>query len=606
MRPTNTLDVPRVRVAGLIGWLPFLMLVSPYAVRAAAASPGQAASATETGRVKSFLDSRYATKDVRHSFHTTFGETIDCIDFFAQPGVKAMAASGKPITSLPAPAAKPAVPPGLADVLFTGTPDDQGNPRACPPDSVPVVRITPDRIQAAGGLDSFLNAHRKVHIRGSKPRGRSTPPGSDLPNYAHTYQDYSGGNPFIAAFATLNIQTPVVILPVDHSIIQTWTTSRADGTLETVECGSTVDPSLNGDHNPHFFIFATNNNYGDGCYNNNGDTGDCIPWVGAPGATLAPGMRLSSSTMGGAQSELMVTTQNGNLGYGATGWNIVGAGVYPGSDFGSSMAIAAENFSVGGEVYDATSSWYVPMGSGAEAMADYGQAAYWPAQGPGQMGVFLASGSWDYDSFGDPYSTIPSAYSVNLWGGRVFFGPTENAFNTGDYGDQWSPVGDWSFGNYKAQCDSSAGVPLKGVASTIDGATTATILCGDYLIGTYPGTCNARSFASGDNRGSFDSGWDWDPGYVKGECGYQEVAGGIAQSTSHSLNTILCCPSTWTPDHGSCEVETFDSGNSHSYGSGPDWAIGLNKGVCPVGKSVVGVSRGRSGAAHAILCCYAE
>ncbi len=464
---------------------------------------------------------------------------------------------------------------------------------------MPILRLTPERIQAAGGLTSFFNTHRKKAAPRFKKTGAVVPP--DLNNYAHTFQDYTGGRSLISAFATLNIQRPVVIQPGDHSLIQVWTTAGGGNDFETVEAGSTVDPDLNGDHNPHFFIWATNNNYGDGCYNNNGDS--CLTWISAPGATLTPGMTLGSSTLGGSQAELVVTTQNGDLGYGASGWNVQGAGVYPSSDF-SALASAADSFSVGGEVYDETSSWYVPMGSGAEAKADYGQAAYWDTPGPGQMGVFLASGSWDYTSFGDPYSTIPSAYYVNEWGGRVFFGPTESEFYDQVYGDQWA--GNWSWGNYRAACDVSAGVPMKGVASSTDGTYTASILCGDYIIGTYPGGCYQRSFATGDSRGSYDNGWDWDPGYVKGECGYQEVASGIAQSTAYSLDAMLCCPATWTPDHVSCEVETFESGDSHSYGSGPDWALGYYKGVCPVGKVVVGVSRGSSGAAHAILCCYGE
>ena len=92
---------------------------------------------------------------------------------------------------------------------------------------------------------------------------------------------------------------------------------------------------------------------------------------------------------------------------------------------------------------------------------------------------------------------------------------------------------------------------------------------------------------------------------MKGECGFQERVNGIAQSLSHVLNTILCCPDS-NPDHVSCEVEKFESSNSASYGAGPDWAVGYYKGVCPVGKIVMGISRKSTGAAHAILCCYGD
>ena len=429
---------------------------------------------------------------MRYSFHTKFGETIDCIDFFAQEGVRAMAAQGSPITKLPTPAVQPSVvPPELQDVLFTGTLDDEGNPRACPPDSVPIVRITSSRIQAAGGLDSFIDAHRKAGTQGISDPSQVAPP--DLTNYAHAQQDYTGGASLDAVAATVNIQKPLVIYPKDHSIVQTWTTNGGSGSgQETVECGSTVDPLLNGDRNPHFFIFATSNGYGNGCYNNvSGTPSSCLSWIGEPGASLTPGMTLASSTLNGAQIELSLQTVYGS-GYGATGWNILGAGVYPSTDFTGSMRTSANGFSVGGEVYDHTSSWYTPMGSGAEPAAGYQQAAYWVAPGV-QTSVHLTSGSWDSTSFNAPYGTIPTAYATYSSGGRNYFGPTKDAFYSSDYGEQFSPIGDWASGNYKATCDAGDGVAkIKGVAASTDGASTQAILCGDFIQFGYTPACYAR------------------------------------------------------------------------------------------------------------------
>jgi neprosin-like protein len=557
----------------------------------------------EAERVRAFLDARYTKKDVRHSFHTKFGETIDCIDFFAQEGVKELAAQGTPIAELPAPTAAMAVPPAFQDVLFTGAADDEGQPRACPQNSVPILRITPDRIHGAGGLDTFVKAHqRKLSNRHAGGGGGVAPPSVDLSRYAHAEQDYSGSTPLIVGVATVNVQNPVVILPKDHSIMQTWLMDNRSGQLQTVETGTNVDPLLYGDRNTHFFIFATNNNYDNGCYNNmGGHPGSCLSWVGAPGAYLTPGMTLSSSEFYGMQAELTLTTANGSP---SSGWNILGAGVYPATDFSGAMQTTATMFDVGGEVYDDTQSWYVPMGSGAEPMAAYGQAAYWNAPGYDGLSVRLSTGSWDTTSFGNPYSDVPSAYGTHWWGNRVYVGPLQKSFYSGNYGYQWSSIGDWAYGSYKAQCDYQVGVPLKGVATSLDGTSTQSILCGDYIQMGTGGSCYPRSFANGDNRGS--PGADWDPGYVKAECGYAEVATGIAQSASHQLNTLLCCAEQGNADHVSCTVEKFESSDSPSYGSGPDWAIGEYKGVCPVGKAVVGISRKSTGAAHAILCCYME
>jgi len=608
-----------------------LVILAPFHTATAATADEHA----EKQRVQDFLASRYKAGDVRHSFHTKFGETIDCIDFFAQKGVKQMAAEGKPITELPKPTVHPNVPDELRDVLFTGTPDDEGHPRACPPDAVPILRITPERIHAAGGLDAFLKAHQhKAPPVRRLNDGAAEPPGTgvDWAVLAHVQQSYTGLTPVIGGTATVSVQKPLVIFPGDHSIMQIWMQDNGNGAAQSVETGVNVDPSIYNDQNPHFFIFATNDGYSNGCYNNVaphfvlmttypfgeevGGPGDCLGWIGAPGATLTPGMTLATSTFNGNQAELALTTYNGYIGYATSGWNIMGAGVYPSTDFVGAMQSTATTFSVGAEVLDHTQSWYVPMGSGAEPQAGYGQAAYWISPESQGLGVVLSNSptypaSWDYSSFGDAGSDRPTAYGSNWWGGRVYVGPLENSFSSSNYGYQWSPIGDWAYGSYKAECDYQAGVPLKGVAAHTDGTATESILCGDYRQTVYSSGCYPRDFTNGDNRGP-NGGWDpgpngdWDPGYVKGECGYEEVAAGIAQSTSHNLNTILCCPERGNTDHSWCTVETFGSSNSPSYGSGPDWAIGLYKGVCPVGKAVVGISRESSGAPHALLCCFME
>jgi len=104
----------------------------PIAV-AAAATP--VADSTELSRIQTFLNARYATSDVQYSFHTIFGETIDCIDFFSQPGVKQMAAAGRPLTNVPVvspPPVSPHPPKALQEVSFNGQLDDEGHSRACP------------------------------------------------------------------------------------------------------------------------------------------------------------------------------------------------------------------------------------------------------------------------------------------------------------------------------------------------------------------------------------------------------------------------------------------------------------------------------------------
>jgi hypothetical protein len=68
-------------------------------------SPAEAQSGNvktdTTTRIAAWLDSRYHKSDVQHSFKTMFGETVDCVDYFAQPGVRALSARG--ITIQPQP-----------------------------------------------------------------------------------------------------------------------------------------------------------------------------------------------------------------------------------------------------------------------------------------------------------------------------------------------------------------------------------------------------------------------------------------------------------------------------------------------------------------------
>ena len=55
-------------------------------------------SAAELAQIQAYLNSRYMASDVWRTFIAATGQTIDCVDWFAQPSVKAMAAKGTPIT----------------------------------------------------------------------------------------------------------------------------------------------------------------------------------------------------------------------------------------------------------------------------------------------------------------------------------------------------------------------------------------------------------------------------------------------------------------------------------------------------------------------------
>jgi hypothetical protein len=559
---------------------------------AALAGPGSAATASEAAKIQALLDSRYPASAVHHSFHSKFGETIDCIDFFAQPGVKALAAAGPPLTKIPTMTAPPASahpPQALADVAFTGEPDDQGNPRACGPNEVPMLRIEASQIQAMGGRDVFM-ANRTKRQKPFVPSSDPTAPDSAGAGYAHVQTDYTGPGPIQKGQATIT-PFPSYILFGNHAIGQTWLSSS--DVSQTVEVGYNVDPWVNpGDQvNPHLFVYSTTTAYASGCYNN---IGNCDgPFVLTPGALYTPGMTLAASGFGGSYQTLDLYTYFGSAG-GSNAWIINNVGYYPASNFHSSMATGSAGiYRAGYEVYDASNQWVVPIGSGAEARAGYGQAAY-----VNFMEAWSPGGGWSA-SFNTIYSTV-SAYGAWPSNGYYFAGNVPKVWWGQDYGDGFSPEGDWASGYNKGQCPN--GHPVIGDSESETGTNSHAVLCGQQVLQTNGTACSPRNITNGDTRGYTDNGWDWQVGFIKDECAVNEYAQGMSQGQNSYIHGLLCCPGNVT--HQSCDVQAFYASNSAAFGAGPDTDIGYFKGVCPQGQYVAGISQyPANGAAYSILCC---
>ncbi|HTA17957.1 MAG TPA: neprosin family prolyl endopeptidase [Polyangia bacterium] len=591
-----------------------------FAISATAATAATTTAPAQAVRIQQFLDSRYSAADVRYSFHTKFNETIDCIDYFAQPGIKALAAAGRRITQLPPPVTLPSIPAGLEDVAFIGSLDDQGRPRKCPDDTVPILKIAADDIAAVGGLDTFLTAHHKSGGHAPAPvPGAVAPPDGAGGGYAHVQQDYNGAGTEIAeTWATITVYAPMVdnagTPHSDHSIAQTWTMGSGPLGIQTIEVGWTVDWSIHAGNQPHLFIFSTNNAYADGCYNNVGS--NCLPWIAAPGAVYTPGQALPSSTFNTSPQLFQPVVYNGDEGYGAAGWNIIGIGVYPSTNYFGNMQSFASLFTVGGEIYDSnqgdsthtspppTGPYTVPMGSGAEPDANVRgtetQAAGWlsPTYESGSY-----TGVWTFDqgvstSFNSPYSTAPTAYGAydqSSTTGWIYFGDLTRTWGSSNFGFSFSPIGDWASGSYKGECGPGQAITGVSASSSFSNA----LECGDVKLSpTYSG-CYSRTITTGhDNRGDTDGGLDWDHGYTKDECSVHEYIAGVAQSTSGAFKTILCCAGS--VNHNSCDVQKV--GSSSGYGSGPDFDVNFPKARCPDGQYAAGASS-VPGGIHALYCC---
>ncbi|HVW29455.1 MAG TPA: neprosin family prolyl endopeptidase [Polyangiaceae bacterium] len=382
------------------------------------------------------LGSRYSSSDVRHSFKTKFGETIDCIDFFAQPGVKRLAALGHPITELPR--TEPVDNGSIPDDLFNGKPDENGAPRACPEGTVPKVRAAAGASRAAGAA-TINSVVAKRHL--SPPA--SCPLTPELTNYAHAIQNYPAPNApsvhIVSGTASLSINKPLVpTTPIyDHSLAQVWLTAgcgfnlagrtcQGADCIESVEVGWDVDPtyvfaSTKNPANPHLFIFSTNDGYTTGCYDNDTDHDleTCDDrWVANPHAVMAPAMELSPSVLGGTQTELALSvvfetpSWSNSPGWvvraGTTGAaNVTDVGYYPAADFQNQMQSSADAFQVGGEIADETNGMVVPIGSGASAQSGFGRAAF-----VHDFEADTTESGWT-QSFYDTGVTIPAGDPVN-------------------------------------------------------------------------------------------------------------------------------------------------------------------------------------------------
>ncbi len=166
-----------------------------------------------------------------------------------------------------------------------------------------------------------------------------------------------------------------------------------------------------------------------------------------------------------------------------------------------------------------------------------------------------------------------------------------------EFGDarRTTSTGDWAFSNYKSEC--ASGERVTGLSLNPTSRNTRTALCSASGDSRFPhNSCYARDFSGTPANG------DWDPWYYKAECGTNEFVAGVAQDTSHSITSILCCPGTVA--RNSCAALVFDGGDARESSTSGDWDVGSWKGECGPGRYAAGLSRSTSsGTPHALLCC---
>jgi hypothetical protein len=378
------------------------------------AADASTVSDATVSNIEAFIAANYyADSDIQHSFHTIFGEQVDCIDFYAQPSIRMNIAAGLSVT---APPSTLDLPPGGSDVppgpdAFSGAPDEDGNARACSGDTVPISRPTVEQVQAAGGILAFQNRPRP-HPRDSNQNTHQYDC-YEIPNQtilngilstANNYDHVVGYQHVDVAYliATLSVNNPYLFSSSDHSAAQVWLqtggceywvdpyscdppteSGGSNEAVQSVETGWLVGAPYSGT-SPHLFTFTTvdgyheQNWYGD-------DTG--TPWVIAPGAKYKVGMTLSSSNSP-PYPELSIDVYNYSPGDpnwyviingSLIGWFPVGpSGMSPG--YAGIMRTHADYLQAGGEVFSgSTTANYTAtkMGTGTEpASGTYRSAAY--------------------------------------------------------------------------------------------------------------------------------------------------------------------------------------------------------------------------------------
>jgi Neprosin len=384
-------------------------------------SPAVMAATTgdEADRVHAYLESRYPSAAVRHTFHTPLGQAVDCVDFFAMPATQKLAARGEPLEEMPKPPAPrrrlrdgtiaidPPQPPAPSEGF-----DEDGQERICPEGTVLQIRVTPEEIARAGGLDAYRQSRQKrpparVPAHDAAPQGAAPTmwpcESGEFHEYAHVIADVVDTTPWVQfGMDTMAVYAPSVPdTNGDHTVGQVWMfggtyaqdlpsdppcTSGMD-CVQTIEIGWEVEAP---NPNAHVITYSTTDGYtagGAGCFNGESG-GSCPPFVWSSGYTAAvtPGAIIPvtppQQEYPGEPATLPVEETALIIYIGGNYWVQIGVGghsyyigYYPGSNFSKELG----TFQVGGEVYDGNNDFTnppVPMGDGIAPIWGYGWAAY--------------------------------------------------------------------------------------------------------------------------------------------------------------------------------------------------------------------------------------
>ncbi|HZE39219.1 MAG TPA: neprosin family prolyl endopeptidase [Stackebrandtia sp.] len=338
-------------------------------------------------QMRGYVLDLYSGAKVRHSY-VQDGSYVDCVTKTSQPGLRA---TGSDRLAKPPKLKKKGHPDpdgakGATTMARPHSADAYGNALACGKGTIPMQRVTLDRLSHFKNLAAFF-----AKTPGGAPDARA-----NEHKYAHARQDVGnhGGQ------SSLNLWNP----SGDFTLSQQWYTNGSGTGLQTVEGGWVHYPDKFGDSSA-LFIYHTPDGYQTGCYNL-----DCAAFVQTSSDWTLGAQFSNYSTKGGDQYEYSQQWQlkDGNwwLFLGSSTDNMTSVGYFPASVYNNgTVTNEANNVDYGGEVYTGGTNW-PQMGSGESADKGWQQAAY-------QRTLFYlgSDGSTNWAAL-NPNSTLP-CYTID-------------------------------------------------------------------------------------------------------------------------------------------------------------------------------------------------
>jgi len=183
-------------------------------------------------------------------------------------------------------------------------------------------------------------------------------------------------------------------------------------------------------------------------------------------------------------------------------------------------------------------------------------------------------------------------------------------YASGVFMDQnWNTQTDWDFGFYKGTC--SQGSVQMGISSSLSGTGNHKVLCraaGPQEVSRGAQPTATLAGASDQRRGNRPDAFgrsDWDPGFVKLECGVNEFVSGSSQTPggTRAFHGVRCSgPSGFTDNL--CFTKNVDAQDDRFTLDSNDWDSGFFKGECGLNSYIAGVSVSPTTQhVHSIFCC---